>query len=132
MLLLIDNVKDPDDLNKQDIVIPNDLGDTFLSLGCNIIFTTRKSFEMDTIGVVQKKLEVLSPEASYDLLTVGRKPDVNDEEEYANKICNCLGYLPLVIVLVQKYMNKNQHVSFERYYNVLKNKRLNTLDYMGS
>jgi hypothetical protein len=85
---------------------------TPLTLGCNIIFTSRRHFELP--GVLPYDVKKLSAESSYELLTKGRKP-VRSEEQCANEICNSVGYLPLALVLIAAYLKNYQSVSFRDY-----------------
>jgi hypothetical protein len=66
MLLLIDNVIDPLDLNNDNILF---LGDpnakfTLLTLGCNLLFTTRRDFKNKLPNVIKHKLEMLLPNSA--------------------------------------------------------------------
>jgi hypothetical protein len=108
MLIIIDNVNEPDSLNKEDILFPNNPSASYnlLTLGCNILFTTRKNFELSAAGVIRHHLNVLLPSSSYDLLTKYCKPSSEQEKEYARTICSRVGYLPLALVLVQASLKK--------------------------
>ena len=90
MLLLVDNIIDPLDLNRDNILFAGDptAKFTLLVLGCNLLFTTRRDFEVP--NVIQHKLEMLLPESAYELLTKYRKPESNEAIGYAKKICNSL------------------------------------------
>ena len=117
MLLLVDNVIDPLDLNKDSILFPVDLTSKFtlLTLPCNLLFTSRKDFQ-DKLptDVIEHKLEMLLPNSAYELLTKYRKPD-SIEIEYARKICNSVGHLPLAIVLIGGYLRKYTDISIKEY-----------------
>jgi hypothetical protein len=78
---------DTDD--KEDILFPNDPSASYnlLNLGCDILFTTRKNFELYSAGVIQHRLNVLSPSSSYDFLTKYRKPS-SEQEEARRPIAN--------------------------------------------
>ena len=82
MLLLIDNVIDPLDLNKDNILFPGDTisKSTLLTLGCNILFTTRRDFESKLPNVIKHKLEMLLPNSAYELLTKYKKPKSHEEK----------------------------------------------------
>ena len=118
MLILVDNVIDPLDLNKDNILFPGDPTSKFtlLTLGCNLLFTTRRDFEGKLPNVIEHKLEMLLPDSAYELLTKHRKPESSEEEEYAKKTCNSLGYLPLAIVLVGGYLRKYSDTTVQEYY----------------
>ena len=118
MLLLVDNVIGPLDLNRDNILFPGDPTSKFtlLTLGCNLLFTTRRDFEGKLPDVIEHKLEMLLTDSAYELLTKYRKPESNGEEEYAKKICNSLGYLPLAIVLVGGYLSKYSETTVQEYY----------------
>jgi hypothetical protein len=120
MLIIIDNVNEPNSLNEDDILFPNDPSASYnlLNLGCNILFTTRKNFELSAAGVIPHHLKVLLAPYSYDLLTKYRKPSSEQEEECARTICNRVGYLPLALVLVQAVFLKYKtdiRLSFKHY-----------------
>lgn len=129
MLLIIDNVDEPLSLNDENILFPNDPSSNFsiLNLGCNILFTTRKDFELPG-GVIQHALSILLPLPSYDLLTKYRKPSSIQEEECARNICNRVGYLPLALVLAQTFLKENFWTSFKDYDEELAKSMLNTID----
>jgi len=71
MLLVIDNVIDPLDLYKDDTLFPEDpiAKFTVLTLGCNLLFTTRRDFKDRLPNTIQHNLEMLLPAAAYNLLT---------------------------------------------------------------
>jgi hypothetical protein len=119
MLLLIDNVIDSLDLNRDNILFPGDLISKFilLTLGCNLLFTTRRDFEGKLpANVIEHKLEMLLPDSAYELLTKYRKPKSDEEEKYAKKICNSVGYLPLAIVLIGGYLRLYPGTTAKYYY----------------
>jgi hypothetical protein len=64
-------------------------------------------------------------------LTKHRKPQSKEEKEFAEKICNSVGYLPLALVLAQARLSKlKEKISFEKYYNAIKkNTSLEMLDW---
>jgi hypothetical protein len=118
MLLLVDNVNDPQDLNNDNILFFEDPSFKFmlLTLGCNLLFTTRRDFEGKLpANVKQYKIKILLPESAYELLTKYRKLYPNEIED-AKKICNSLGNLPLAIVLVGGYLHKFQDITIQEYY----------------
>ena len=82
MLLLVDNVIDPLDLNRDNILFPGDSTSKFtlLTLGCNLLFTTRRDFEGKLPNVIEHKLEMLLPDSAYELLTKYRKPNSNEDK----------------------------------------------------
>jgi hypothetical protein len=90
MLLLVDNVINPMNLYKDNILF---LGNTttkstLLTLGCNLLFTTRIDLNNKLPNVIEHKLEMLLPDSAYELLTKYNKPETKEEEKFAEKICN--------------------------------------------
>ena len=83
MLLLVDNVIDPLDLNRDNILFPGDPTSKFtlLTLGCNLLFTTRRDFKDKLPNVIQHKLEMLLPDSAYELLTKYRKPRIKKRKK---------------------------------------------------
>ena len=142
MLLLVDNVIDPLNLHRDNILFPADPNAKFtlLVLGCNLLFTTRRDFEGKIPNVIQHELEMLLPESAFDLLIkyrqisvrlYDRKEDKKEKEgetEYAKKICNSVGYLPLAIVLIGGYLRMYSEISFKDYYDEHIKNRLETID----
>jgi WD40 repeat protein len=130
MLLVIDNVIDPLDLYKDEILFPGDLAAKFtvLTLGCNLLFTTRRDFENRLPNTIQHELKMLLSDAAYLLLTRYRKPDSKEEEEFTKKICNSVGNLPLAIVLIGSYLRKYSNISIEDYYDEHIKNRLSSID----
>jgi WD40 repeat protein len=130
MLLVIDNVVDPLDLYKDDTLFPGDpiAKSTVLTLGCNLLFTTRRDFKDRLPNTIQHNLEMLLPAAALNLLTRYRKPDSKNEEEFATMICNSTGNLPLAIVLIGSYLRKYSGMSIKEYFDEHIKDRLNSID----
>ena len=130
MLIVVDNVIDPVDLNKDNILFSGDpsFKFTLLTLGCNLLFTTRRDFEGTLPNVKEHTLEMLSPDSTYEHLARYRKPESNEEIEYVKKICNSVGYLPLAIVLVGGYLRKYLDVTIQEYYEEHIKDRLGSID----
>ncbi|MCI0665123.1 MAG: TIR domain-containing protein, partial [Acidobacteria bacterium] len=122
VLVIMDNVSDPLQLHDQDAL----LGVSPLNLGCNLLFTTRRRFEMP--GVMSHSVDVLSEIASYELLTHLRQPDTVAEEEAAHQICASLGHLPLAVTLASGYLKNRPGVSFQTYLGILNRDRLEIID----
>ena len=121
-LIIMDNVIEPKLLNNESFLY----GITPLTLGCNLLFTTRQHFCLN--GVTDQAVDVLSPESAYMLLTHDRKPITPKEEEDARAICNAVGYLPLAIILAAGYLDKYTDVSFSAYRDKLIKNKLNMID----
>jgi hypothetical protein len=129
MLVVMDNIIDPLDLYKDDILFPGDPTKfTVLTLGCNLLFTTKRDFENRLPNTIQHSLEMLLPAAAYSLLTRYRKPDSKKEEEFATMICNSIGNLPLAIVLIGSYLRKYPDISIKDYYDEHIKDRLSSID----
>jgi len=62
VLLIVYNVVDPLDLYKDDILFSGDPSAKFtlLTLGCNLLFTTRRIFENKLLNTIQHKLDVIA------------------------------------------------------------------------
>jgi NB-ARC domain-containing protein len=129
MLLVIDNVIDPLDLNKDNILFPQDSTKlTLINLGCNILFTSRREFEGKLPTAIQHRLENLLPKYAYELLTKYRKINSSNEVKYVKNICNSLGYLPLAIVLVANYLRKYSDMTVQEYYEEHIKDKLGSID----
>jgi WD40 repeat protein len=130
MLLVMDNIIDPLDLYKDDILFPGDpiAKSTVLTLGCNLLFTTRRDFKDRLPNTIEHNLEMLLPAAAFNLLTRYRKPDSKKEEEFATMICNSTGNLPLAIVLIGGYLRKYSDMSIKEYYDEHIKDRLSSID----
>lgn len=125
LLMIMDNVIDPLMLNS-DSVLSAQINLTPLTLGCDILFTTRKRFHLP--GVNLQPVGPLSQEAAYHLLTRDRQLQSPAEQERAREICNAIGYLPLALTLIAGYLGRYRSISFADYhYELLKNK-IGTLD----
>jgi WD40 repeat protein len=121
-LVIMDNVEEPGQLNNDTFLF----GITPLTLGCDILFTTRRHFHLP--GVSAQAVNILSSQAAYNLLTDNRQPDTPEEAQHAHSICNAVGYLPLAIVLASGYLNKYKDVSFADYHEELLNNKLEAID----
>ncbi len=119
-LLVMDNVTEPKDLNSE-----TRLGFAPLNLRCDLLFTTRRHFEL--VGVSSKPVDVLSKEAAYALLASYREPKPA-ERVHAEAICNAVGRLPLAIVLIGAHLKRYKTISFAGYYNELVPKKLESID----
>lgn len=124
MLLIMDNVADPLLLSSERPFWG--IGFTPLTLGCNVLFTTRKHFQLP--GIAAHHVDVLTAEAAYDLLTSHRTPADAAEEEYARAICSAVGNLPLALVLAGAFLRKYHSVSFADYQEELVKNRLTVID----
>jgi WD40 repeat protein len=118
MLLIIDNVTDPQSL----------VAGRFppLALGCNVLFTTRTAFTL--AAVAAHSLEILRPEPALDLLTRHRPPPTTPEAEAAREIANAVGYLPLALALIASHLRRFPQVSYARYLKTLRTHELAAID----
>jgi hypothetical protein len=125
-LVVMDNVAEPRLLNND-----NYLGGlTPLSLGCDLLFTTRRHFQLP--GVAQQPVNVLSPAAAYGLMSSFCAPRTAADEDHARSICNAVGYLPLAVTLAGSYLKQYQpDVSFADYREELARNRLGVIDVGG-
>jgi hypothetical protein len=115
-------IMDPLDLYDDEILFPGDPTAKFtvLTLGCNLLFTTRRDFRNKLPNTIQHELKMLLPDAAYNLLTKYRKPD--------SKVCNSIGNLPLAIVLIGSYLRKYSNISIGDYYDEHIKNRLSSID----
>lgn len=88
-----------------------------------VLMTTRQNLGR----IAQLSLDVLQPEAALELLksllkeTSGR---IEKELALANQLCERLGYLPLGVELVGRYLARKQDLSLAEMLRRLENKRL--------
>jgi hypothetical protein len=125
-LVVMDNVTEPKLLNNDSYLF----GLTPLTLGCDLLFTTRRHFQLP--GVSSQAVNVLSPEAAYNVLSSYRGPGP-EEDIHARAICNALGYLPLAIVLAGtrlRYLKENRpEIGYATYREELRERKLETFDW---
>jgi hypothetical protein len=83
MLLLVDNVIDPLDLYRDDILFPKNSIDRFtlLTLGCNLLFTTRRDIKNKLPNVIEHTIGMLSPDSAFDLLIKYRQISFSDDKK---------------------------------------------------
>ena len=122
-LLVIDDIEDPADLNREWIK-----GIAPVALRCRVLFTTRRHAPL---SFLIHPLTVLPPDAARKLLLHAR-PDEWDIET-ANTICDRLGYLPLAIKLAGAYLGqeRNKKVTLSGYRERLKVEGGLTVDAAG-
>ena len=123
ILLIIDNIKDPLDLNCTGIS-----GFAPLAFKCRILLTTTS--RVLPPGIEGFKIGVLSKDAAYQLLTNMRHLDT-EAEQAARDLCEILGRLPLAIEMVRAYLAKYPHVSFDDYKQEMLEYGLLLIDEMG-
>ncbi|MFB2769220.1 tetratricopeptide repeat protein [Pelatocladus sp. BLCC-F211] len=87
-----------------------------------VLLTSRQSFGA---SIKQLPLDVLQPDAALDLLRslIGDER-VNEELSQAESLCAWLGYLPLGLELVGRYLVRKQDLSLADMWQKLENKRL--------
>jgi len=122
-LIVMDNVGEPNELNS-DRALP---GLAPLELGSNLLFTTRRRFDLSDVGVLEQSVDILGPDAAYRLLTSERPPSSADEEEAARSICNAVGRLPLAIVLIAAFI-KSRPIRYADYLGHLRQQGLGAID----
>ena len=101
-LVVMDNVAEPKLLNNDRYLG----GLTPLSLGCDLLFTTRRHFQLP--GVTQQPVNVLSPAAACGLMGSFCAPRTAADADHARSICNAVGYLPLAVTLAGSYLKQYQ------------------------
>lgn len=122
-LVVMDNVTEPMLLNNETYIS----GFTPLTLGCNLLFTTRRRFELP--GVTSQAINVFTADAAFKLLTSYRSPMLPEDEGHTRAICEAIGFLPLAITLVGAFLKKYAlEISFAEYHVELLKKKLATID----
>jgi WD40 repeat protein len=122
MLVVLDNVQDPRLLNSEGPLF----GTAVLSLGCNLLFTTRSRFHLE--GVIEHEVDILCADAASALLA-DMRPQVNAAERNAAElICRAVGNLPLALVLIGSYLRKMDKVSYAEYYQGLQERGLPAIE----
>ena len=87
-----------------------------------VLMTTRLDLR-PSVKLLQ--LDVLPPEAALELLcSLAGQERIEKEPDIANQLCEWLGYLPLGLELVGRYLGKEPDLSLEKMLARLKNKRL--------
>jgi WD40 repeat protein len=123
VLIVMDNVQDPDDLNNGRSLE----GLTPLDLSANVLFTTRRRFDLSDVGVIEQSIDIISSEAALSLLTGGTVLPTPQEEEAARDICTAVGRLPLAIVLIAAFLKKRP-IRYTDYARSLHAKGLGAID----
>ncbi|MEH2052397.1 MAG: tetratricopeptide repeat protein [Nostoc sp.] len=114
VLLVLDDVSDYDEVKPYLQSLPSRF---------KVLMTTRQKLGR----IAQLSLDVLQPEAALELLksllkeTPGR---IEKELALANQLCEWLGYLPLGVELVGRYLARKQDLSLAEMLGRLENKRL--------
>ncbi len=114
VLLVLDDVSDYEEVKSYLQSLPSRF---------KVLMTTRQNLGR----IPQLSLDVLKPEAALELLksllkeTPGR---IEKELALANQLCEWLGYLPLGVELVGRYLARKQDLSLAEILRRLKNKRL--------
>jgi WD40 repeat protein len=121
LLLVLDNVADPNRLGE-----PSLLGTAPLSLGCNLVFTTRRKFDLP--GVASRAVDILPEPAALALLAARRGPIGAKGLDDARAICAAVGFLPLALVLAAAYLGRYPAMGYDGYRRHLAERRLGTLD----
>ncbi|MEH1766648.1 MAG: NB-ARC domain-containing protein [Nostoc sp.] len=114
VLLVLDDVSDYEEVKPYLQALPPRF---------KVLMTTRQKLGR----IAQLSLDVLQPEAALELLrsllkeTPGR---IEKELALANQLCEWLGYLPLGVELVGRYLARKQDLSLTEMLRRLENKRL--------
>ncbi|MEH2108937.1 tetratricopeptide repeat protein [Nostoc sp.] len=114
VLLVLDDVSDYEEVKPYLQSLPSRF---------KVLMTTRQKLGR----IAQLSLDVLQPEAALELLksllkeTPGR---IEKELALANQLCEWLGYLPLGVELVGRYLARKQDLSLAEMLRRLENKRL--------
>ncbi|MBD2531188.1 tetratricopeptide repeat protein [Nostoc flagelliforme FACHB-838] len=98
-----------------------------LSSRFKVLITTRQHLGA---SIKELSLDVLQPEAALELLKSFFKETpqrIEQELAVANQLCEWLGYLPLGLELVGRYLARKQDLSFTEMLRRLENKRLEQL-----
>ncbi|MEA5583057.1 tetratricopeptide repeat protein, partial [Nodularia harveyana UHCC-0300] len=95
-----------------------------LSSKFRVLMTTR---QLLGASIKQLPLDVLKPDAAFELLRslLGDTPErIEKELDVANQLCEWLGYLPLGLELVGRYLARKQDLSLSKMMERLEKKRL--------
>ncbi|MCL6752328.1 tetratricopeptide repeat protein [Nostoc sp. CCCryo 231-06] len=114
VLLVLDDVSDYEEVKPY---LPSS------SSRFKVLMTTRQNLGR----IAQLSLDVLQPEAALELLRslLKETPErIERELVIANQLCEWLGYLPLGVELVGRYLARKQDLSLTEMLRRLKNKRL--------
>ena len=114
MLLVLDDVSDYEEVKPY---LPSS------SSRFKVLMTTRQNLGR----IAQLSLDVLQPDAALELLRslLKETPErIEKELPLANQLCEWLGYLPLGLELVGRYLARKQDLSLAEMLRRLKNKRL--------
>jgi WD40 repeat protein len=109
-LIVMDNVQAPELLASEQPL--SGTGLTPLSLGGNLLFTTRRRFFIP--GVSSQSINVLDSDAAFHVLTARRPPDSSAETESARTICAAVGRLPLALAVIGSAVLKRR-LSYAEY-----------------
>ncbi|AVH72525.1 TPR repeat-containing protein [Nostoc sp. 'Lobaria pulmonaria (5183) cyanobiont'] len=114
VLLVLDDVSDYEQVKPYFQSLPSRF---------KVLMTTRQNLGR----IAQLSLDVLQPEAALELLRslLKETPErIGRELTVANQLCEWLGYLPLGVELVGRYLARKQDLSLAEMLRRLKNKRL--------
>ncbi|MDZ7970171.1 MAG: tetratricopeptide repeat protein [Nostoc sp. DedSLP03] len=114
VLLVLDDVSDYEEIKPYLQSLPSRF---------KVLMTTRQNLGR----IAQLSLDVLQPEAALKLLKSLLKETpkrIERELALANQLCEWLGYLPLGVELVGRYLARKQDLSFAEILRRLENKRL--------
>lgn len=90
----------------------------------NVLITTREKLQLP---IVRLDLDVLKPHIALDLLislVQSRSEIMQQEADVAAKLCDWLGYLPLGLELVGRYLDQEPDVSFAEMLQRLEKRRI--------
>ncbi|MBU7584172.1 MAG: tetratricopeptide repeat protein [Nostoc sp. TH1S01] len=114
VLLVLDDVSDYEEVKRYFQSLPSRF---------KVLMTTRQNLGR----IPQLSLDVLQPEAALELLRslLKETPErIERELAVANQLCEWLGYLPLGVELVGRYLARKQDLSLTEMLRRLENKRL--------
>ncbi|MDZ8088507.1 MAG: tetratricopeptide repeat protein, partial [Nostoc sp. DedQUE12b] len=114
VLLVLDDVSDYEEVKPYLQSLPSRF---------KVLMTTRQNLGR----IAQLSLDVLQPEAALELLRslLKETPErIEKELALANQLCEWLGYLPLGVELVGRYLARKQDLSLAEMLRRLQNKRL--------
>ena len=124
VLLVMDNVPDAALLNDESVLD----GTTALTLGCNILFTTRDRLTLPSVAF--HHVNALNEDDGCSFLAQARPPGL-EEQPALVQVYRAVGGLPLALVLAAGYLRNYPEIGYDGYLQALRADKLGALDSAG-